>query len=121
MNIQSKSFEIAKEFLGKRVKVKMDRPLGSKHPKHGFAYEVNYGFVPGTSAPDGGELDAYVLGVDIPLESFDGICIAIIHRLNDDDDKLVVVPDNAINISDQEIRKATSFQEQFFETEIIRL
>ena len=33
------------QYLGKDVKVVMDRPLGSKHPKHGFKYEVNYGFV----------------------------------------------------------------------------
>ena len=49
-------------YLGKEVVVKMDRPLGSKHPKHGFIYTVNYGFIPGTISGDGEELDAYVLG-----------------------------------------------------------
>jgi len=51
----------AKDFLGKEVKVIMDRPLGSKHPKHGFEYEANYGYVPNTISPDGEELDAYYL------------------------------------------------------------
>ena len=60
----------AKDYLKKIVKVKIDRPLGSKHPKHGFEYEVNYGFVPGTVSGDGEELDCYVLGVDEPLEEF---------------------------------------------------
>ena len=70
----------------------MDRPLGSKHPKHGFVYEVNYGYVPGTQSADGEELDAYYLGGNRPLHAAEGKCIAIIHRLNDDDDRLVIIP-----------------------------
>ena len=83
----------ARDFLGKLVRVHMDRPLGSKHPKHGFTYEVNYGFIPDTISGDGEELDAYVLGPDYLLKDFLGRCIAIIHRTNDNDDKLIVVPD----------------------------
>jgi inorganic pyrophosphatase len=108
------------QYLGKDVKVVMDRPLGSKHPKHGFKYEVNYGFVPGTKAPDGEEIDAYVLGTDIPLEKFSGKCIAVIHRTNNNDDKLVVVPENSEAITDDEIKKLTLFQEQFFTSKILR-
>ena len=80
-----------KQFLNKKLKVVMDRPLGSKHPKHGFIYPVNFGYIPGTISGDGDELDAYVLGEHKPLEEFEGKVIAIIHRLNDDDDKLVVM------------------------------
>jgi len=109
----------AKRFLGKEVKVEIDRPLGSKHPKHDLVYEVNYGFVPNTLAPDGEEIDAYVLGVKEPLTVFEGICIAIIHRTNDDDDTLVVVPKD-ISFSDEEIRELTHFQEQFFSSKILR-
>lgn len=119
--MESISLSLAKPYLGKEVEVIIDRPLRSKHPKHGFVYEVNYGYILGTKAPDGEELDAYVLGVEKPIESFKGECIAIIHRLNDDDDKLVVVPKSLEDMSDEEIRKATSFQEQFFQSEIIRV
>ena len=108
------------DFLGKTVAVKMDRPLHSKHPKHGWEYELNYGFVPETKSPDGEELDAYVIGVDEPLEDFEGICIAIIHRTDDDDDKLIVVPEDKVDITDEEIRSKTHFQEQWFTSEIIR-
>ena len=108
------------KYLGKIVDVQIDRPLNSKHPKHGFIYEVNYGYVPGTTSGDGEELDCYVLGVDEPLKTFKGECIAVIHRLNDDDDKLVIVP-TGTNISDEEIQKLTHFQEQYFESEIIRM
>lgn len=106
-------------YIGKVVNVKMDRPLGTLHPKHGFLYESNYGYIPNTVSGDGEELDAYVLGVNEPLEEFEGQCIAVIHRTSDDDDKLIVVP-QGFNISDEEIRKLTDFQEKFFESEIIR-
>ena len=110
----------AKAFLGKVVKVKIDRTLGTKHPKHNFYYDSNYGFVPDTLSPDGEELDAYVLGVTEPITDFIGKCVAVIHRTNDDDDKLVIIPNNTTDISDEEIRKQTNFQEQFFESVIIR-
>lgn len=109
----------AYEYIEQNVKVKIDRQLGSKHPKHGFEYEVNYGYVPNTVSGDGEELDAYVLGIDNPVEEFEGKCIAVIHRTNDDDDKLIIVPEGK-NYSDEEIRKLTKFQEQYFESEIIR-
>ncbi len=109
----------AKNFLGKMVTVKMDRPLGSVHPKHGFIYEVNYGYIPGTISGDGEELDAYVLGVHKPLDTFSGKVIAIIHRINDNDDKLVVM-ENGKNYTDDQIRVLTEFQEQWFKSEIIR-
>lgn len=108
-----------KEYLGKIVTVKMDRPLGTVHPKHGFIYETNYGFIPNTVSGDGEELDAYVLGEHKPLDVFEGEVIAIIHRLNDDDDKLIVVAKGK-NYTDDQIRALTEFQEQWFKSEIIR-
>lgn len=108
-----------KKYLEKTLEVKIDRPFGSKHPKHGFIYPVNYGYVPNTISGDGEELDCYVLGVFEPLETFRGKCIAIIHRLDDNDDKLIIVPENK-SFSNQEIRALTEFQERFFKSEIIR-
>ena len=113
------AFSPALSFIGRRVQVVIDRPLGSHHPSHGFLYPVNYGYLPGMPAPDGEDLDAYVLGVDQPLERFEGQCIAVIHRLDDDDDKLVVVP-VGLSLSDDEIREQTNFQEQFFSSILIR-
>ena len=108
-----------KKYLEKTLEVKIDRPFGSKHPKHGFIYPVNYGYVPNTISGDGEELDCYILGVFEPLETFNGKCIAIIHRLDDNDDKLIIVPENK-SFSNQEIRALTEFQERFFKSEIIR-
>lgn len=109
----------AADYLGQLVDVIVDRPLGSLHPKHQFNYMVNYGYIKNSLGLDGEELDAYILGVDTPIESFQGICIAVIHRINDSDDKLIVVPDG-ITLSDDEVRTLTHFQEKYFESEIIR-
>ena len=116
---QNSSFTNATDFIGKPVIVTMDRQLGTTHPKHDFEYPVNYGFIADTISPDGEELDAYVLMVDAPVAEFEGVCVAVVHRTNDNDDKLVVVPQGA-TISDDEIRKATYFQEQYFESVILR-
>jgi inorganic pyrophosphatase len=80
---------------------------------------VNYGFVPGTLSADGEPLDAYVLGVDQVCRHFYGECTAVIRRLDDADDKLVVVP-VGVHLSDDEIRRMTHFQEQWFRSTIIR-
>lgn len=120
-DVKDEKLEIAdpRDYLGKMVKTKIDRPIGSKHPEYEYKYEANYGFVPETLSPDGYELDAYVLGVDKPIEGFEGRCIAFIRRTEDNDDKLIVVPDG-VEMTDEEIKTATYFQEQFFESEIIR-
>lgn len=105
-------------YIGKTITAKIDRQMGSKHPKYGFVYPINYGYIPNTISGDGAELDCYILGVFEPIESFTGECIAIIHRLNDNDDKLVLVPENK-KYSNGEIRALTEFQERFFESMII--
>ena len=108
-----------KEYLEKVLKIKLDRPFGSKHPKHGFIYPVKYGYVPNTISGDGEELDAYLLGVFEPVEEYEGKCIAIVHRTNDNDDKLVIVPQGK-NYSNDAIEALIEFQEQYFEHIIIR-
>lgn len=117
--MDSESLALAKQYLGKDVEVVMDRPLGTKHPKHGFVYEVNYGYIEGAKAPDGEYLDAYFLGVKEPLQSAQGRVIAIAHRRDNDDDKLIVVP-TGIEMSDEEIMAAIRFQEQWFDTVMVR-
>lgn len=107
-----------RDFLGQKVHVIMDRPMGSKHPKWNFIYPLNYGYIPNTISGDGEELDAYIIGVFEPLKEFYGKCIAAIHRLNDDDDKLIIVPDGK-KYSREQIDALVEFQERFFEYEII--
>lgn len=105
--------------IGQYVTVTVDRPLGSFHPKHpDLYYPVNYGYIAGILAPDGEEQDAYILGIDCPVEAFTGKVIAIIHRKDDVEDKWVVAPEG-LRFSEKEIEVLTYFQEQYFDTEII--
>ncbi|MBQ2124208.1 MAG: inorganic pyrophosphatase [Spirochaetales bacterium] len=104
--------------IGKIVKVIVDRPLGTFHPKHkDIFYSVNYGFIPGIIAADGEEQDAYILGIDEPVAEFTGKVIAIIHRFDDVEEKWVVSAEN-ISFSKSEIEKLVYFQEKFFDIEI---
>ncbi|SUQ48112.1 Inorganic pyrophosphatase [Clostridium neonatale] len=102
-------------YLGKLVKVKMDRPLGSKPPKHNFIYPLNYAFIPNTTSGDGEEIDVYIIGEFDPLEEY---VVAIIKITNDVEDKLVVCKElNKYN--KEQIKALVEFQERFFESTII--
>ena len=104
--------------IGDLVHVVVDRPLGSCHPKHkDMIYPVNYGYVPGIMAPDGAEQDAYILGVDAPVAEFTGKIIAVIHRLDDVEDKWVIAPED-VTFTEESIRKQVDFQERYFTSEI---
>ena len=104
--------------IGSIVKVIVDRPLGTFHPKHkDIYYTVNYGYIPDVLAPDGEEQDAYILGIDKPVKEFIGRVIAIIHRFDDAEEKWVVAPENCSYTKD-EIMSQVAFQEQYFRTEI---
>lgn len=107
------------QYLNKILEVKIDRPIGTKYKNYETIYPINYGYVPNTISGDGEELDCYILGIYEPLKTFKGKCIAIIHRTNDDDDKLVLAPENK-TYTNTEIRALTDFQERYFESELIR-
>ncbi|MGG7160001.1 inorganic diphosphatase [Clostridium baratii] len=105
-------------YLGKLVKLIIDRPLGSKHPKYNFIYPLNYGYIPNTISGDYEEIDAYVIGEFNPLEKYEGYVLAIIKRKNDIEDKLVVCKDlNKYN--KEQIKALVEFQERFFESTIL--
>ena len=107
--------------LGSKVTVTIDRPMGSTHPKFPqTVYPINYGYIKGLIAGDGMEQDAYVLGVDKPLNTFTGKVIAVIKRLNDVEDKLVVAPEGAVFTAEQ-ILKAVEFQEKYFKIQLITM
>ena len=112
MNMQS--------VIGRTVRGVIDRPIGSSHPKYAdMVYPVNYGYVEGVIGGDGEEQDVYVLGSDIPLESFEGRVIAVYHRFNDTEDKWIVSLDGR-NYTDKEILQKIHFQEQYFEGTLLR-
>ena len=107
------------DILGGTVTVTMDRPLGSRHPRHpGMVYPVNYGFVRGLLAPDCAWQDAYVLGMDRPLETFTGRVAAIIKRADDVEDKWVVCPEGYAPDA-ATVMAQVRFQEQYFDSSVV--
>lgn len=103
------------EWIGRTIEIVIDRPLGSAHPSDpDIIYEVNYGYIPGTMAPDGHPIDVYVLGADQPLEQCSARVIAVVRRRDDVEDKIVVAMAGEWN--EASIAKATAFQEQYFDT-----
>jgi inorganic pyrophosphatase len=106
-------------YLGKQVHVVIDRPLGSHHPRHpDITYPVNYGYLPDTVSGDGTPIDAYVLGVNSPVATHEGVVIGIVVRADDVEDKLVVAPGGLV-FSQDDIAQAVAFQEQFFTSKLI--
>ena len=109
---------LVKSYLGKTVDIRIDRPIGSIHPKHpDIIYPINYGYIPNVLGGDGEELDVYLLGIDTPVNEYSARIIGIVNRHNDVEDKLVAAPEG-INFNKEEIAKAIRFQEQWYDTTV---
>ena len=78
---------------------------------------VHYGYIPGVLGGDGEEMDVYLLGVSEAVAEYDAQIIAIVHRENDVEDKLVGAP-AGMRFSKEEIASLVRFQEQYYITEI---
>lgn len=105
-------------FMDKVVTIKMDRPIGSPHPKRKeIVYPINYGYIPNVIGGDDEELDVYLLGVDKPVLEYKAKIIAIVHRSDDVEDKLVAAP-VGMTYSKDEIAKAVNFQEKYYKINI---
>lgn len=109
---------LVKSYLGKTVNIKIDRPIGTTHPKHpDIVYPINYGYIPNVIGGDGEELDVYLLGINVPVSEYTAHIIGIVHRHNDVEDKLVAAPIGT-TFTKEEISKSVHFQEQYYESEI---
>ena len=107
--------QIIQSLLGKMVHVEVDRPIGYVHGQ--IVYPINYGYIPSVIAGDGEEQDVYILGVDEPLETFEGRVIGAVRRRDDCEDKLVVAPDG-MEFHQAQIAEAVHFQEQYFDSTV---
>ena len=118
MTLEERKAQV-KAYLGKTVVIGIDSPIGYVHKKETYSltYPINYGFVPGVLGGDGEELDVYLLGVDVPVEEYECEIIAIAHRHNDVEDKLIGAPVGK-RFTKEQIENAIRFQEQYYDTEV---
>ena len=110
--------ESLKQLLGKKITVYIDRPAGHVHDN--VIYPINYGYTESLTALDGEFQDVYIIDTKEPLNEVSGTVVAIIHREDDIEDKLVVSLSNG-DISENEIEEAIFFQEQYFKHTIVKL
>lgn len=109
--------KILKSYIGKTVTVKVDRPYGSVRGKNRHAvYPINCGRVEATSFY-GGELGAYLLGLDYPVREYTGTVIGVVIHRNDSKDKIVVAPENIV-LNQAEIAEKIFFKEKYYQSEI---
>lgn len=115
MKIENRDYSA---ILGRQVSGTIDRPMGSAHPRHpDMIFPINYGYVDGVFAGDGAEQDVYVFGPLKPIQTFTGTVIAVLHRLNDREDKWIVTTDGSSPDKDGLLR-AIAFQEHYFMGEL---
>ena len=108
-----------KFYLGKEINIEIARPIGFVHKKEKYSleYKINYGFIPGVLGGDGEELDVYLLGVSEPVERYHCRVIAMVHRENDVEDKLIAAP-VGMTFTKNQVAEAVNFQEQYYKTYI---
>ena len=118
MTFEERKAQVA-SYLGNTATICIDRPIGYVHVKEKYSliYRINYGYIPETLGGDGEELDVYLLGVDQPVEAYTARIIAIVHRENDIEDKLVAAP-VGMTFSAEEIYEAVCFQEQYYASRV---
>lgn len=107
---------LVKSYLGQTVTISIDRPIGHVHKKD-IVYPINYGYIPGVLGGDGEELDVYLLGVDHPVTEYTARIIAIVHRANDIEDKLVAAPHD-LQLNAAQIAAGIHFQEKYYDTHL---
>ena len=103
-------------YYGKLVTINFDRPVGTRHEKHGNAwvYPINYGYIPGVLGGDGEELDVYLLGLYSPLKIPCTVkIVGGVFRSDDNEDKLLAVLPDAPIPSAGDAAKEVDFQERY--------
>ena len=116
---QTERKALVEGYLGKTVRIEIDRPKGYIHKKEKYSleYKINYGYIPGVLGGDGEELDVYLLGVDQPVAEYTARIIGIVHRHNDVEDKLVAAP-LGMDYTKEQMEAAIHFQESYYDSEV---
>ncbi|MBQ8387781.1 MAG: DUF4091 domain-containing protein [Clostridia bacterium] len=119
IDLQVSRRTLAKKYLGKTVKIDVDRPVGYTHVKgeKTLHYPINYGYIKGVLGGDGEELDVYLMGVSEPVKSAKCRIIGIVRRENDVEDKLIGAPEG-MDFTAEEMAAAVNFQEKYYVSRI---
>ncbi len=110
---------LGKEYLGKKVHVTVEKSYGSLHPMYPDTYvTANTGYVD-ELADRGLFIDAYIVGEEEALDTYEGYVIAMVYRLDSHQKKFVV--SKSTTYQKENVIDAIAFEEQYFDTRIIWL
>ena len=111
--------KLIEEYLGKTVRIVIDRPVGYVHKKDKYTlvYPINYGFIPGVPGGDGEDLDVYLLGVPGPVAEYEARIIGAVRREDDVEDKLIAAPEG-VSFTADEMAAAVEFQEKYYRSTV---
>ena len=115
----SERHEQVESYLGKTLKIEIDRPIGYVHRKgeKTLIYPINYGCIPGVLGGDDEELDVFLVGVDEPVSTYEGRIVGIVYRADDVEDKLIMAPEG-VSLTASQMACAVYFQEKYYKTTI---
>lgn len=102
------------------VTVKVDHPLGSTDEDNPSAvYPINAGYVVNESElgllQNEGEQRAYLVGVDVAVDEYTGVLIAVARRRDDSNTVWIVAPENIL-YNKQQLEEIIHFKEQFYDS-----
>ena len=92
--------------LGRYVRVKVTSPIHSKNPATGVTYGLNYGEINFVTARKREVLNAFVMGIDHPVKTFDGRVIASVEK---DGERYYVVAPKSKRYINHDVEQALAF------------
>lgn len=96
----------------------IDKPLGESEPEcPSHVYPINCGYVEGVKDSNGNSQQAYVIGVEVALDTFYGKKVAVVHRRDSDITSWVIAPDN-MPFAKQQIEEMIDFEEKYYDSYI---
>jgi len=102
-----------KEYIGQTVNIIIDSHMGTKHPKLGYYFPINFGHI------ENSKMEAFVMGVFKPIQRFTGTVIAILTENSESEIFLVVAPDGK-TYTDEAILAITEFRNNIFDVVVMR-
>lgn len=102
------------------VTVKVDHPLGSTDEDNpSVVYPINVGYVVNESdlglQQYEGVQRAYLVGVDVAVDEYSGVLIAVARRRDDSDNIWIVAPENIL-FNMQQLEEIVYFKEQYYDS-----
>lgn len=111
---------VGRNMIGKKVTVIVDRAYGSYHPTlQDMICPYNFGYIKQDTNLEDSELqDAYVVGVEEPLDEFTGYVVGIIYHGNEATSRWIVAPAGYV-VNHEKLIQLLGQEEQFYDTRFI--